>query len=659
MTLSLFNKWRCACLTIFFLAAALSPLAAHPKSVSNYEQMAIHDVLFGQYARASSNYELAADYYRRIGDRNRESSAAYWADQLSTTIKLFIDSPDDPASVATRYTGAKFEPVHGCYVGAYTVSDYNLPAQKDPDGKKAPSEQVLGTLMHKHLATAFDYCSYGKPFPLEWAKSLSAHGIAPHIALEPNDGLGAVNDDAYLQAWARDAASCGGPVFLRFASEMNGDWTVYHGNPALYREKFRLVHDVMARLAPNVAMIWCVFQSPEENWDSYYPGDDVVDWVGINIYSVMHHDNLRQHPAWFESPGRMLEHIYAKYSSRKPIAVCEFGASHREEISGGIEKASFASGKLLELFASLPRRFPRIKLVDLFDCDNLRYGPTGRKLNDYCITDCPPLMDAVRRAVAPSYFLSSVQKDRGGAPPPYPLPLAPQAQLSGVIHLSASVNSWDERPQVVYTSDGGEIARICSGGPFRLDLDTTKLSPGRHLLSVRALNNRGDEVARQEMPVVFIPPVAPVVAAVAPSTAIPATTLSGANRAYRWLALAGALIGVALLLGALKLAADAGRFSLPKPFPRRKGQPSSPAFPAAAPFRPARNSQNGNGNHSTAANGNGSVHPAPDGVGRAVERTGAGFSDKKESSAKSEKEKTQPVSIPVSSGNGKRPSQSR
>lgn len=654
MIQTLYNKRvPCACLGIIFFVASLAPLAARPKFISNYERMAVHDVRMGQYAHASQNYELAADYYRRIGDQKRETSAEYWAGKFSTNIKVYIDGPGDQSSAQSLYTGAKFEPVHGCYLGAYTVSDYNLPSQKDSEGNKAPSEQVLGSLLRKHLATAFDYCSYGKPFPLQWAKSLSNHGIAPHVALEPNDGLNAVKDDAYLKQWARDAASCGGPVFLRFASEMNGDWTVYHGNPALYREKFRLVHDVMARLAPNVAIIWCVFQSPEENWDSYYPGDDVVDWIGINIYSVMHHDNLSEHPAWFESPSRMLEHIYAKYASRKPIAICEYGASHREEISGGIEKASFASGKLLELFASLPRRFPRIKLIDIFDCDNLRYGPTGRKLNDYCITDCPPFMEAVRRAVAPAYFLSKVLKDQGGSPPPYAEPLTAEAQLSGVVHLSASVNSWDERPQVVYANDGGEITRICSGGSFRLDLDTTKLNPGRHLLSVRALNNHGEEVSREELPVVLLAPPTPLVAAVSPPF-IPPTGHTGL---YRWLALAGMLAGAVVLLGAIKLAADAGRIPLALLTPLRRrprGIPVAPGLPPALPFQPARVSKNGNGNHHGASNGNGSAHPSQTSAGKVADTPSIENELKRKTSKFSEKGTVPPPLNPLPSGNGKR-----
>ena len=37
---------------------------------------------------------------------------------------------------------------------------------------------------------------------------------------------------------------------------MNGEWVPWYGDPEKYKEKFRLVHDIMEQEAPNVAMVW-------------------------------------------------------------------------------------------------------------------------------------------------------------------------------------------------------------------------------------------------------------------------------------------------------------------------------------------------------------------------------------------------------------------
>ena len=140
---------------------------------------------------------------------------------------------------------------------------------------------------------------------------------------------------------------------------MNGDWTSYHDDPQTYIAKFRLVHDVFAEEAPNVAIIWCVNALPETNWDAYYPGDNYVDWVGVNFYSVIHHDNDAARPAWLEHPTTMLDGIYAKYSTRKPIAICEYGSSHQENMDSDKDYSDVAAEKISSLFAALPRKYPR------------------------------------------------------------------------------------------------------------------------------------------------------------------------------------------------------------------------------------------------------------------------------------------------------------
>ena len=113
---------------------------------------------------------------------------------------------------AATSTGAKFEPAQGCYIGAFIERDSNV------NGNIAAFED----LTKKKHASYFTYVGYGRPFPSEWFARVTRSDAAPHIAFEPNNGLAEVKDDAYLRAWARDAARTKRPIFLRWASEMNG-----------------------------------------------------------------------------------------------------------------------------------------------------------------------------------------------------------------------------------------------------------------------------------------------------------------------------------------------------------------------------------------------------------------------------------------------------
>ena len=99
--------------------------------------------------------------------------------------------------------------------------------------------------------------------------------------------------DAYLSAQGKALAAVGAPVAVRFGHEMNGSWYPWgqdvNGNtPKDYVAAYRHVHDVVtAAGASNVAWVWSpitVISRPDVPLAPLYPGDDVVDWVGLSVY---------------------------------------------------------------------------------------------------------------------------------------------------------------------------------------------------------------------------------------------------------------------------------------------------------------------------------------------------------------------------------------
>jgi hypothetical protein len=355
-----------------------------------------------------------------------------------------------------------------------------------------------------YILLRLNYLTYGSPFPVQWARNLPRHGIAPQIAMEPGSGMDTVRDDGYLRKFARDAASVEGPVFLRFASEMNGDWAPYHGDPPLYRAAFRLVHDVMAEDAPNVAMVWCVNHIPHENIAAYYPGDRYVDWVGVNFYSVLHHDNDPRRPAMYEHPASLLQFVYDRYADRKPIAICEYGASHQESLDGGRDHSDIAAAKLAEMLTELPLRFPRVKMIGLYDSDNLtaRFVRPGRRLNNYSITDSPRVLRAVTQAAMNDYFLPSVATDRDRPDlPEQAVRLRPGAALSAPVRLVVLAASYDLSPTVMLSIDGREAAHATGAGAHRFNMTKQQLTPGKHILRVDVLDARGRRAGAMLTPV--------------------------------------------------------------------------------------------------------------------------------------------------------------
>ena len=332
---------------------------------------------------------------RATGDPQGAEVEHRRARRLETDLALAVPGP-----VAPPRRLAKWEPAAGCYLGVL-----------DGDGGSADDfEQRAG----RPLALAYEYDAYGRPFPGRWARRQADRGRAIQLAWEPDD-IQAVRDDDYLEHWADDAAAAQIPIFLRFGGEMNGAWTSWGRDPAAYRRAFRLVHDVMARRAPNVAMVWAPNAVPLENLDRYFPGDDVVDWVGISLYVVRFYDDNLHRPAWQDHPLTFIEPFYRKYAARHPLCLVEWGVTRRSRAEG-LDADPFAAARIEDLFSALKVRFPRLKMACAFDRDNLAVAREGRRLNDYSLSSGSLALDAYRQATSDSYFLTAVET---GASAPY------------------------------------------------------------------------------------------------------------------------------------------------------------------------------------------------------------------------------------------------
>lgn len=329
---------------------------------------------------------------------------------------------------------ARLEPEEGCILGAYIDLDPNLSqAYQDQNGRtrKLP-EEFEGRVGVVH-GMYFFYLGYGQPLPMDWVKRLAAQGKYVHVAFEPNDGLEAVKNDDYLQSFARDCRESGANIFIRFASEMNGDWTKYSGNPRLYVEKFRLVASVL-RQAPNVAMVWCPYTTPETPIPSYYPGDEYVDWVGVNMYSVTYFNQNLKTPGGHIEPKDMIEFVYNRWTRTKPMMICEYAATNYSAAEDS-DVTDFAAKKIRALYADLPKRFPRIKAVNYFSTNAIQLE--HRKNNDYTLTRVESIHRLYRDLVAKPYYLKEVPKPV--APPKPAVPFDPVIKDGSIIFVGEKV----------------------------------------------------------------------------------------------------------------------------------------------------------------------------------------------------------------------------
>jgi glycosyl hydrolase family 26 len=179
-------------------------------------------------------------------------------------------------------------------------------------------------------------------------------------------------NDEYIESWARGLAEYGQPLLLRFAHEMHErpyPWAVgVNGNTADdYVQAWRHVRTIFDRYpTSNVQWVWnpnafgeWTASDYEPMYRSLYPGDELVDWLGIDVYNTG--PGLDWGAPYWRSFRSVLAEPYEALTriSSKPILLPEVGCA---ELGGS--KAAW----IHEAVASdLPVAFPRVVGLVWFD----------------------------------------------------------------------------------------------------------------------------------------------------------------------------------------------------------------------------------------------------------------------------------------------------
>lgn len=96
--------------------------------------------------------------------------------------------------------------------------------------------------------------------------------------------------DEQIEMLCEGLAALGRPAFVRIGYEFSGQWNGYQ--PESYIAAYRRVAAALDRhRLADVATVWCYApEAIDKDFARYYPGDDVVHWWAIDLFSVEHFD---------------------------------------------------------------------------------------------------------------------------------------------------------------------------------------------------------------------------------------------------------------------------------------------------------------------------------------------------------------------------------
>jgi glycosyl hydrolase family 26 len=296
-------------------------------------------------------------------------------------------SPEAVATAAGPLSGGNVPvPAHGAYVGAWVnplPSDYTqsgrLSAERD-------FEQQLG----RPLDIVHTYRKFEEPFFTSSDLEFVRRGATLLFSWAGTDTrtIAAGRYDDLLRDRARRVRELDRPILLEWRWEMdrpNLQAEVWSGED--YVKAWRHIREVFAQQGvSNASWVWCPtadgFASGRAQ--SYYPGDDQVDWVCVDAYPG---DTIRP-------MGDILRPFleWAKDRS-KPIVIGEYGCPRSLAPD---ERAAW-----LRDAAAVFRANTKIKAVLYFEAN-----PTDRSSDrfHYQIRDDPPALEAFRQMVQDPYF---------------------------------------------------------------------------------------------------------------------------------------------------------------------------------------------------------------------------------------------------------------
>jgi hypothetical protein len=369
-------------------------------------------------------------------------------------------------------------PATGCYHAAYTP--YTQDSFENLAGKSIAIE-----LIYRSWKGSANFDQYS-------CDRIISSGAYPYLAWEPWDGninsttyslQSIINGthDALIQRWATGIKQWNKPLLLRWAHEMNGSWYPWDGfhnggdtltgygsptkpdGPERYIDAYRHIHHIFDSIGvPKVSWVWC----PNTMWDttkvlnkisSYFPGADVVDWIGMNCYNW---GSSAAGMSW-KSAEQMFRLTYtgAVALADKPILV---GESASTEVGG--DKAAWISAT----FGTIRTAFPKIKLFTWFN---------ENKETDWRINSSPAALAAYRAAIADPYFIGSVLITRTHVPGPDAIDHAPARRGSRI-----TIELPDPRSTTVtlFTLQGRSIAVFQATEFF----DLTGYTAGTYLMRV-------------------------------------------------------------------------------------------------------------------------------------------------------------------------------
>lgn len=284
----------------------------------------------------------------------------------------------------------KYEPREGIYLGAYVNKNLDI------SGEMKNFEDAVE---HKQAFTVFQYSSKTPISKQDVLKCIAQKKI-PYIKVLLNKDY----DMSPLYQMIRELNNnYPTPVFIELFPV-----TENVRNPLEYKDAYEKSYQLIKRYMEDAVVVWSMDLERLDEWPIYYPGDYLVDWVGLNIYMPVYKDNKKYTPNIMTD----IDFWYKSFQTKKPMMLSSVAISHfsRVDHTYTVEEAK---NKLALIYEKITSAYPRIKGIIYIDLDMKQVYKEGK--DDYRISVQAQLKDYMKTVLKDKKFLNEANPEVEGS----------------------------------------------------------------------------------------------------------------------------------------------------------------------------------------------------------------------------------------------------
>lgn len=316
---------------------------------------------------------------------NKPQSNFYNAEQLPVINQLTTEKENYALYIEkSNMEKAKHEPDDGLYLGFYM----------DQMDENLSIERFESLVSKKHAFYVHNY-TLGTAFPESFILNCISKLKTPNIIINPPNEYDPFNKTLLIKT-AKEFGKYKTPMFIHFYPNP----TNYNSDE--YVSYFKLAYEVFNQYLNDVTFVFSIKTNELLDYRVFYPGDQYVDWIGLNYYEMLNNENK-----FDNSNFSSLEYFYYIFQNKKPIFISQYAVSNYSDINNTYYTAE-ASKKITDFYNTVANYYPRIKAINYINTTKEDLNQKN-KTNNFLVTENKTILNNYKQAIKDDYFLSSIK----------------------------------------------------------------------------------------------------------------------------------------------------------------------------------------------------------------------------------------------------------